>query len=417
MEDKREAPVPIVESEAKKPQNKDTDNQAQKQDFPAVFRVGDKLYEAVQRYDVRGNAYNAFEIRRRETIVDKFGRDFLKTITSYDAAVIVPSHMAFQQVIGHCWNLYQRLDASPKEGEHKTWDKMMKHIFGEIVELGWDYLTLMYRDPTQVLPVLALVSKENQTGKTTFGMALSFLFGRNVGFFSQSDLGSQFNAWIKHLVAIFEEISDTKSSLNRIKDISTAQVATLNEKYQPQVSFQPFVKIVIFSNNDRDFIKANEHDIRYWILRLHPFSKEEYDPDFNKKLHEEVPAVMYTLATRKLSTDCKSRMWFDPSLLKTEALEEVIKHSQSDVAKEIRIWSEEVLEKEHGFGANISEVYEALNHRYSRAEITRALKEELKVPSKRTSYRNHLGNYNNGQAYFFGGGGEIEDLPEDKQPF
>lgn len=417
MEDKREAPVQRMGSEAIKPQDKSTDNQAQKQEIPAVFRVGDKFFETVHRYDVRGKAYIAFEARRRETIIDKYGRDFLKTIPSYDAAVIVPSHLAFQQVVGRCWNLYQRLEASPKKGEHPTWDKMMTHIFGEMVELGWDYLTLMYREPTQVLPVLALVSKENQTGKTTFGMALSFLFGRNVGFFSQSDLSSQFNAWIKHLVAIFEEISDTKSSLNRIKDISTAQAATLNEKYQPQVSFQPFVKIVIFSNNDRDFIKANEHDIRYWILRLHPFSKENFDPDFNKKLHQEVPAVMHTLATREMSTVCRSRMWFDPSLLKTEALEEVIEHSQSDAAKEIRIWSGDLLEKMSGFGATITDVYEALNHKYTREDIKRALKEELKLPSKRTSFKNHLGDYHNGLAYFFGGGGEIEDLPEHLQPF
>lgn len=417
MEDKTIAPVQNKETEAIKPQDKGTDIREKIQEYPAVFRVGDKFFETVQRYDIKGKGYIAFEIRRRETIVDKYGRDFIKTIHSYDAAVIVPSHLAFQQIVGNCWNLYERLEASPREGEHKTWDKMMKHIFGEMVELGWDYLALMYREPTQVLPVLALVSKENQTGKTTFGMALSFLFGRNVGFFSQSDLSSQFNVWIKHLVAVFEEISDTKSTLNKIKDVSTAQMATLNEKYQPQVSFQPFVKIVIFSNNDRDFIKANEHDIRYWILRLHPFSREDFDPDFNKKLYQEVPAVMHTLVSRKLSTECKSRMWFDPSLLKTEALEEVIEHSQSEAAKEIRIWSEEVLEKMSGFGANITDVYEALNHRYSRNEIKRALKEELKLPTKRTSYKSPDGLPHNGQAYFFGSGEEIDDLPENWPPF
>ena len=99
----------------------------------------------------------------------------------------------------------------------------------EIKALGWDYLTLLYRNPTQVLPVLCLVSPENHTGKSSFGNALSYLFGTNVGFYTQDDLNSTFNGWIKSLVAVFEEISDAKKTLNKIKAMSTAKKATINE--------------------------------------------------------------------------------------------------------------------------------------------------------------------------------------------
>lgn len=408
MENKKEAPFLVGGEGASKVQNKITENQGCTQNIPEVFRVGDKIFEKVLRYDVNGNGYIAFEPRRRDTIADKFGRDFLKTIPSYDAAVIVPSHNDYKQTIGKCWNLYQPLDASPQNGTHKTWDKMIRHIFGGKEALGWDYLTLAYREPTQLLPVLALVSPENQTGKTTFGKALSFLFGRNVGFYSQDDLSSQFNSWIKSLFAVFEEISDAKRSLNKIKDISTAQNATLNEKYMPPVGFQPFVKIVILSNNHKDFIHANENDIRYWILRLHPFAKGDFDPKFNDKLRQEVPAVMYTLSTREMSTECKSRMWFDPNLLKTEALKEVIENSYSPVAKDIQIWAKEVMDQmPDGFGATIKDVCEALNNKYARYDIQKAMKEELKLPTRRTSYKNWRGEYSNGQAYFFGDGGDM----------
>ena len=380
MEDKREAPFQRGGEEAKKPQSKVTDFQLQKQELPEVFRVGDKLMEKVIRFDVDGHSFMAFESRKRETIADKYGRDFLKQIPSYDAAVIVPSHTDYKQIVGKCWNLYHSLDFSPIPGEHPYWDKLIDHIFSDKKKLGWDYLTIAYRFPTQILPVLCLVSQENQTGKSTFGTALSFLFGRNVGFFTQDDLSSSFNPWIKHLFAIFEEISDAKKTLNKIKAMSTAQSATLNEKFLPQASFQPFVKIVILSNNDRDMIKANEHDIRYWIIRLHPFKKDDFIPDFIQKLKDEVPAVLNTLQTREITAERKSRMWFAPDIIKTKVLAEVITNSQSEAAKEIRLWVEDVLAtRPEGFGANLTEIHDALGRKYSRAELQLALKEELRV--------------------------------------
>ena len=110
------------------------------------------------------------------------------------------------------------------------WNMLMKRIFGEQEALGWDYLTLLYRNPTQVLPVLCLVSPESHTGKSSFGNALSYLFGANVGFYTQDDLNSTFNGWIKSLVAVFEEISDAKKPLNKIKAMSTAKKSNYQRK-------------------------------------------------------------------------------------------------------------------------------------------------------------------------------------------
>jgi len=44
----------------------------------------------------------------------------------------------------------------------------VKHIFGDQIELGLDYLQLLYQKPVQILPIVCLVSKERSTGKTTF---------------------------------------------------------------------------------------------------------------------------------------------------------------------------------------------------------------------------------------------------------
>ena len=391
------------------------ENQRETQDVPDVVRVGDRFLVRVTRYDISGRPYETYEARRRETIGDLYGKEFLKKVSTYEAAVIVPNHINYQQVIGNCWNLYHELDYKPASGKHDHWDKLVSHIFGDKAHLGWDYLTLAYREPTQKLPVLILASEENGTGKTTFGNALTFLFGRNAGFYTQDDLSSSFNSWMKSLFAIFEEISDAKHTLNKLKAMSTAREATLNEKYMAQTPFQPFVKIIILSNNVKDVIKANENDKRYWIVKVPPLNKDEFLPDFNERLRDEVPAVMNTLATRELSVPCRSRMWFDEELLKTDALATVIENTQSDAAKEIRLWVADILEQRpNGFGVNLSELYLALGGKFKRTELRTALKEELKIESSRTSYINHEGNRNNGQAFMFkrqAGPEPHEDLP------
>ena len=65
--------------------------------------------------------------------------------------------------IGHLWEEYKkRVDSGEDAG--KVLD-----------ELGLDYVQLLYQQPTQILPILCLVSKKNETGKTTFAKWLKVL--------------------------------------------------------------------------------------------------------------------------------------------------------------------------------------------------------------------------------------------------
>lgn len=342
-------------------------------------RVGDKYEKTITNYDIEGRPYEDIITLSKESIVDTHGKDFLHRIPLYDAHCIVPSHTDFKQVVGRCWNLYRPIEQRPTQGEHRAWDALMQRVFGSQEAIGWDYLTIMYRHPTHNLPVLCLVSKDNHTGKSTFGNALSYLFGLNVGFFTQDDLTSSFNQWIKHLVAVFEEISETKHTLNKIKAMATAKMATLNEKHLRQVKFQPFVKLIILSNNDSTFIKANREDQRYWIRKLAPMSQEEYDKDFDAKLREETPAVLYTLANREITTPKQSRMWVAPSLIATEALDKVRNESRADVVKDLEIVIDELLAEMPYFHATIGDFVELLKNKYPQNVIKKALNEDFGV--------------------------------------
>lgn len=369
-------------------QCKDSENQANKQDLPKIIRVGNDVMEVITIPDTLGRPHITLVGRTREVIKARYGNSTLTQAPYYDALAVVPSHTNYKQVVGNCWNIYHKLEVEPCKGEHPMWDMLMKRIFGEQEAIGWDYLTLLYRKPTQVLPVLCLVSPENHTGKSSFGNALSYLFGANVGFYTQDDLNSAFNGWVKSLVAIFEEISDAKKTLNKIKAMSTAKKVSINEKYKPQVDFEPFVKLIILSNNADTFIKANEFDIRYFVKRLRPLTAEEYIPDFDERLQAEVPAMLYTLATRQMTTTKQSRMWFAPEAIKIDALAEVVENSLSDLAKTIKEWiADKSVELEgHEFAFTATELANELREKDINA-VSAALRKELKMEAKNTEYK------------------------------
>ena len=383
--------------------------------FPEYFRVGDHFYQTIISYN-GDEPYLKRVTLKKSTLVDMKGREFVDNIPSYNDCIVWPSHLDYQPVIskpghGTYVNMYHRLNVQPKQGRIETWEKLVNHIGGIQSEMLWDYIQLLYTKPTQILPVLCLVSSENGTGKTTFANALSYLFGQNVGFYGESELDSQFSTWILSLVAVFEEISDTAKSLNKIKGFSTARNATVNAKYQPLMHVTPFVKIVILSNNEESVIKATEHDIRYWVIKVPLLSDAEYDPEFEHKLREEAPAVLHYLQSRKLSTEEKSRMWFAPELLQTSALREIIEESRSNIIKELEAFIEEKVADIGSFYATPTVLRSVLSSKYDIYEISKALKKMGYKQEKQMRFTDLWGVQKNGKPYFFEDkNGAIDDV-------
>lgn len=385
---------------------KDVPDNKYSNNSPKIRRVGTIFQQSVMSYDVEGNPHLEWLTINRETAKDLIGKDNIPHTPYYSGFCIVPSHKDYREIVGNQINLYHPLPCQPDAGEHPFTDILINRVFGKDAEKFWDYLTILYQHPLHPLPVLCLVSKENHSGKSTVGNLIKDLLGENIGFYGQDDLNSTFNVWIKSLVAIFEEISDTKRALNKIKAASTAQSITLNQKYLPQISYRPFVKVIILSNNEESFIQANEYDIRYWVVRVPPMTKQDFIQDFDYKLRSEAQAVLYTLSTRDIITPCSSRMWFSPEDIATDALEIVRQESRSECVKDILIWAEEVGEN---FGATESEIFEALGRRYSLNEIRSALKKELKMENNNKRYNDRYGTSRIGRAYLFLNG---DDLPE-----
>ena len=256
-------------------------------------------------------------------------RDFREAGRSRDIDLIpvyvgmgcYPSHTQFQENVCGMYNTYCRLNYQPEAGEWPTIKKMLRHIFGGQYEFGLDYVEMLYLYPTQMLPILLLVSKERQTGKTTFLNFLREVFGENATLVNNEALRSNFNAERagKLLVMCDEAVQNKKEDSERLKALSTARKTYLEFKGKDRIEIDNYVKIVMCSNNVIDPVYIDPEEVRYWVREV-PHIAED-DPGILEAMKREIPAFLFYLLHRPLSVPtAQSRMWFRPADLATPAL-------------------------------------------------------------------------------------------------
>ncbi len=346
-------------------------------------RVGDDFYEKVPV----PNKYKETEVqlhrRAKTTISDDHGKAFLSHIQKFKAFCNVPDHTNYQEVISNCFNMYSKFEWDPEEGDCSMTLDFIRHIFEEHYELGLDYLQLMYQRPNQILPILCLVSRENNTGKSTFSKWLKQVFKNNMAIVGNADLSNDFNGFwsTKLIICCDEAFIEKKVIVERIKSLSTADRITMNQKGRDQVEIEFFGKFIMLTNNEENFINATEDDIRYWVRKVKRPAKEIVNLD--RTIVNEIPAFLHFLSTRTMSTQNESRMWFHPRLLVTEALKRVVRNSQSTLEKEIRIKIQQMFEdfSENMILMTLSEIKKEFfnNSRYEDKYISETLRDRIKV--------------------------------------
>jgi len=287
------------------------------------FRVGDTYFEFIDVPSVHGKLEKQFHPRKIGTIKQDHGNSFMKHIPIYKAFCNVPAHENYAPVIDNCFNLYHKMGHEPEPGECPTSLDFMKHIFGEQYELGLDYIQLLYQRPTQILPILCLISKENGTGKSTFIKWIKHIFGQNATVIGNNAFGNDFNAsWATKVAIMCEEFFiDKKQSVERLKSLSTANKIALEFKGKDAQEVDFIGKFILASNEEEKFIIAGDNDIRYWVRKI-PLPTID-NVNMEKELIDEIPAFLNYLNNRKMHTQNESRMWFNPDLLVTEALKKL----------------------------------------------------------------------------------------------
>lgn len=312
-------------------------------------RVGTTYYKMVNQPQLRGGS-----VRKRipwsvETLRQDYGKNFIAEIPKYDGFCTVPSHTDYREEIDHFLNLYEPIDHIPAEGEFPHIESLVRHIFGEQYELGMDYLQLLYLRPVEKLPILLLVSEERNTGKSTFLNFLKAIFQDNVTFNTNDDFRSQFNSdWAgKLLIVVDEVLLNRREDTERLKNLSTALTYKVEAKGKDRYEVPFYTKFVLCSNNERNPVLIDAEETRFWVRKVCQLDND--DTQFLYKLKAEIPAFLFWLSNRRLSTEQESRMWFRPSLIRTPALDKIIRNNRSRVEIDM---CEQILEvmNEHDIG-------------------------------------------------------------------
>lgn len=348
------------------------------------MRVGDDYYELVEVPTILGDDEIETKLMRRSktTIKDDFGSDIFKSIPKYKAFTNMPSHTNFQPVIRNCYNKYAPFVHDAVEGDWSITKQFLEHIFGEHYEYGLDYIQILYQHPTQILPILCLVSKDNQTGKTTFLDFLKLIFGENACKVGNAELGNEFNSYTatRLLVMADETFLEKKTTIEKIKMLSTSNRVAMQRKGVDHEEMWHFAKYILVSNNEDNFIYASDEDVRYWVRKISTIKKQI--PDMLAILNEEIPAFLYFLNNRKISVPRVTRAWFDPALLETEALRKLRNASKPMAEKEIfnYIHNQFMEFKMSELKMTINDLKEhTVKNKYEDSYIARILNDNMKV--------------------------------------
>ena len=307
-------------------------------------RVGTTLYKIVNQPRLNGGYVKKRIVWNNETLRQDYGKDYLANVPKYDGFCTVPDHVNYRQVIDNFLNLYEPIGHQPKEGDFSHIQALLHHIFGEQYELGMDYLQLLYLQPVQKLPILLLVSEERNTGKSTFLNFLKAMFRNNVTFNTNEDFRSQFNSdWAGKLIIVVDEVLlNRREDSERLKNLSTTLSYKVEAKGKDRDEIAFFAKFVLCSNNERLPVIIDPGETRYWVRKIHHLEND--DTHFLQKQIEEIPAFLYFLQHRTLTTQNVSRMWFSPKQTETAALLKIIRCNKSKYEVEAAELIKEIME-------------------------------------------------------------------------
>lgn len=309
-------------------------------DLNKFFRCGDDYFELVDTPTPFGETEEKLTKRSITTIKNDFGKDAIKHIKKYKAFVNIPNNQNYQRIINNCYNTYNPITHEVQEGSWKFTQMFLEHIFGDYYEIGLDYVTILYRYPTEILPVLCLVSTERRTGKTTFLDWLCDIFGDNACVVGNEEFKSQFNGvFLTKLIMGLDETSlaDNREITERIKWLSTTKKIPVQKKGVDFSIVDNFCHLIMCSNQESNFVFTEKEEVRYFVLKIPSLNGKEMT-DLRKRLQQEIPAFLYYIQNRTITYPKKSRQWFAYELTRTKAFETLCENQKPRVQKVIEQW-------------------------------------------------------------------------------
>ncbi len=286
-------------------------------------------------------------------------KGFLKGIPKYDAFTVYPNWIdTYKEEIKGAFNLYAEMFYKPEKGDWSTTYNFLKHIFqgkafidkdgeenhikGDPFSVALDYFTIQYREPTHLLPVPILVSKEQQTGKSTLLKWLNEVYKGNSTILNNEQFKMNFNRHYisKFIIGIDEAIMgadnvEAKKDKERLKQMVTADSAFIEDKGINVKKIPYYGKVLMTSNDAESIMKMDQDDKRWFVVAVPPLDESNIDPDLEIKMKKEIPAFLYFLRNRIPFHKRKTRLWFETKDFLTEQFYKIMASTKSPLEKAI----------------------------------------------------------------------------------
>lgn len=373
------------------------------------IRVGIDYFKVIEKEDRYGIERTELKKWSKDEIKLDHGNDLLKAINKYDDFVLIPNNKDYDQTSGEFYNLYAPFKHRPEIGTWEWTSILLKHIFGEQYDIGLVYMQVLYLFPKQALPVLVLVSKERQTGKSTFIDWLMMVFGANMSLIFPTDLSRTFNGSYSrsNIIAIEETVVDQSHVVEKIKALSTQKTINANLKNVNDFQLPFFGKIILASNNERKFMKVDSEEIRFFIRKINTPSITNHN--ILNDMINEIPAFLYYLESLPIPDFKKSRMVFTPEELTNDSLKSVKNESHTWLYKELYAIFEDqfnnyfIGELMKSTAKEIKDTFFAHNSNVSSSFVRDVMTDEFKFvrASKNESYKSINNDvYKTGQPFY-----------------
>lgn len=324
-------------------------------------------------------------------------KEFFKQIPRYDIFCNNPDHTDEYKkvittekdgIITKAYNIYSKVDHKIKPGKYENIEKFLKHIAssknlaGEsLYEFLLDWIQICYQKPTQMLPVLCLVSKERNTGKSTFLTFLKLIFKGNATILDNERFTGKFTShYISKLIIGVDESfirTDQAHIKERIKNLAVGKTQWLEGKGKDAQEIDYFGKLILCSNNESNFMQIDTDENRHCVLKVPVLL--DFDHDLLAKMEKEVPHFLYFLNNRKYHYEQKTRSWFEFDVFKTEAMQAVQERTKNRIEREILEY--------------ITDIFQKVNEEtleFTPKDIAIGLNSYLQLKTSPTSIKDHL---------------------------
>ncbi|MBA7523481.1 hypothetical protein ES705_15608 [subsurface metagenome] len=266
----------------------------------------------------------------------EYTKDAIHKIKKYDDFGNIPNNypgvegVEFTPVPEGIFNIYHPLKTQPVPGSWDNIKVILEHLASDQVQYIYDYIKLLITNPSQILPILVLISTKRETGKTTFLNLMREIFKPNGIIIGMADFSSRFNShYANKLIVAIDESKLDKREVEKIKAQSTAEYISCEFKGKDVLHIRNIQHFILTSNN-LDFAYFDKQENRFWCFEV-PKIKQQI-PGLYQMAIKEIPAFIYYLLYdhKQVVPNSQSRAWF-PSEIVTEhfrgALYEQTKHS------------------------------------------------------------------------------------------